>query len=33
MVMRAFGKIDRHGEISVIVPAGTHQPAGFPVKP
>ncbi|MGC1320613.1 MAG: hypothetical protein WA849_00375 [Candidatus Udaeobacter sp.] len=29
MVMRAFAKIDRSGEISIIVPAGTQQPEGF----
>jgi hypothetical protein len=33
MVMRAFAKIDRRGEISMITPAGTRQPPGFPVKP
>jgi hypothetical protein len=33
MVMRAFARIDSRGEISMIVPAGTQQPRGFPVKP
>jgi len=33
MVMRAFAKIDSRGEISMIVPAGSRQPEGFPVKP
>ena len=33
IVMRAFARINRHGEISIIVPAGAQQPEGFPVRP
>ena len=33
MVMRAFATIDNRGEISMIVPPGTREPAGFHVKP
>jgi hypothetical protein len=33
MLWRAFGRIDSRGYVSIRVPRGQSQPAGFPVRP